>query len=81
MNRFYDWITNLFNPDKHQAPVVKMRQKVFYNVGKQKPFVKKPNITQQRIDEILDKINQKGYNALSDDERNILKKASESDLL
>ena len=81
MNRLYDWFMNLFNPNKKQAPVVRMRQKVFYNAGKQKPFVKQPNITQQRIDEILDKINQKGYNALSDEERNILKKASESDLL
>ena len=81
INRFYDWISNLFNPNKKETPVVRMRQKVFYNAGKQKPFIKQPNITQQRIDELLDKINQKGFNALSEDERNILKKASESDLL
>ena len=81
MNRFYDWLINLFNPNKKETPVIKMRQKVFYKTGNQKPFIKQPNITQQRIDEILDKINQKGYNALTDDERNILKKASESDLL
>lgn len=81
MNRFYDWLINLFNPNKKPAPVVRMRQRVFYKTGKQKPYVKLPNITQQRIDEILDKINQKGYNALSEEERNVLKKASESDLL
>jgi membrane associated rhomboid family serine protease len=81
MNNLYDWFINLFNPDK-KAPSVKRRikEKVFYKTGNQKPFVKKPNITQQRIDEILDKINQKGYHLLTDEEKNILKKAGEADL-
>ncbi|GAC1585046.1 MAG: rhomboid family intramembrane serine protease [Ginsengibacter sp.] len=81
LNRFYDWITNVFNPHKGKAPVIKMREKVFYEIGKQKPFTKTPNISQDRIDQILDKINQKGYNALTTEEQAILKKASESDFL
>lgn len=79
MNHVYDWFLNLFNPDKKPIQKVKIKEKVFYNTGGQKPFVKRPVITQQRIDEILDKINQKGINHLSDEEKNILKKARETD--
>jgi membrane associated rhomboid family serine protease len=81
MNNVYDWFINLFNPDKKPAYVKrKIKEKVFYKTGNQKPFVKTSNITQQRIDEILDKINQRGYNLLTDEEKNILKKAGETDL-
>ncbi|HEY8690130.1 MAG TPA: rhomboid family intramembrane serine protease [Chitinophagaceae bacterium] len=81
MNNFYDWFINLFNPEKNA--VLKQRrikQRVFYKTGNQKPFVKSANITQQRIDEILDKINQKGYHLLTEEEKNILKRAGETDL-
>lgn len=78
----YDRLINLFNPAKKEMPVKRiMREKVFYKTGNQKPFIKTSNITQQRIDEILDKINQKGYNLLSEEEKSILKRAGESDNL
>jgi hypothetical protein len=32
------------------------------------------------VDEILDKISQKGYNYLTEDEKNILRRASEEEL-
>ncbi len=81
MNNFYDWFINLFNPDKKLvSPQRRIKEKVFYNTGNQKPFTKRSNITQQRIDEILDKINQKGYHLLTDEEKNILKRAGEADL-
>lgn len=80
MINFYDWFINLFNPERKKIPVRKIREKVFYNAGNQKPFVKKANITQQRVDEILDKINQKGYNLLTEEEKNILKRAGDADL-
>jgi membrane associated rhomboid family serine protease len=81
MNNFYDWLMNLFNPEKTKmSPQRRIKEKVFYNTGTQKPFVKKSNITQQRIDEILDKINQKGYHLLTEEEKNILKRAGEADL-
>jgi hypothetical protein len=80
MINFYDWFINLFNPERKKIPVKKIREKVFYNAGNQKPFVKKSNITQQRVDEILDKINQKGYHLLTDEEKNILKRAAEEEL-
>lgn len=79
MNHVYDWFLNLFNPDKKPQQQQKIKEKVFYNTGGQKPFIKRPVITQQRIDEILDKINQKGFSHLSDEEKNILKKAREAD--
>lgn len=79
MISFYDWFINLFNPERKKVPVRKMREKVFYNARNQKPFVKRANITQQRVDEILDKINQKGYHLLTEEEKNILKRAGETD--
>lgn len=79
MNKFYYWCMNMFNPArKPQSKGVK--EKVFYNTGERKPYRKTVNVTQQRIDEILDKINQKGYHFLTDEEKNILKRAAEEDL-
>ncbi|MEO5781947.1 MAG: rhomboid family intramembrane serine protease [Ginsengibacter sp.] len=80
MNNFYDWFMNLFNPDKKVVAQQRVKERVFYKTGNQKPFVKKSNITQQRIDEILDKINQKGYHLLTEEEKNILKRAGDADL-
>jgi len=79
MINFYEWVSNLFNPDK-KNPQNPVKEKVFYNTGNRKPYSKTPNVTQQRIDEILDKISQQGYHFLTDEEKNILKRASEEDL-
>lgn len=79
MNNFYDWVSNLFNPDKPKKGK-SVKTQLFYKATVQ-PFTKTSTITQQRIDEILDKISQKGYNALSEDEKEILKRASQEDLL
>ncbi|MEJ7625565.1 MAG: rhomboid family intramembrane serine protease [Ferruginibacter sp.] len=79
MNNFYNWILNLFNPDKKNKKN-SAREKIFYNTGNRTPYNKTSNITQQRVDEILDKINQKGYHFLTDEEKEILKKAAEEEL-
>lgn len=79
MNNLYNWFMNLFDPDKPAHRSEKIKEKVFYNTRGQKPYIKRPVITQQRIDEILDKINQKGYTHLTDEEKSILKKARETD--
>jgi len=79
MNNFYSWFINLFNPNKkNKKPPAK--EKVFYNTGGRSPYTKKAIITQQRVDEILDKINQRGYQFLTDEEKQILKKAADEDL-
>ena len=77
MNRFYFWFMNLFNPNKKTVTAQATKEKMFYKTGNQKPFVKRSIVTQQRIDEILDKINQKGYHLLSEEEKSILKRAGE----
>ena len=79
MAKFYNWFLDLCNPDKKILTPQKTKEKLFYKTGNQKPFEKHPIITQQRIDEILDKINQKGLHLLSEEEKNILKRAGESD--
>jgi membrane associated rhomboid family serine protease len=76
MNNLYEWISNLFNPDK-TAKKNNVKEKVFYNTGGRNPYSKVSNVTQQRVDEILDKISQKGYDHLSKEEKDILKRASE----
>ncbi|MEP7254373.1 MAG: rhomboid family intramembrane serine protease [Ferruginibacter sp.] len=76
MNNLYSWFINLFNPDKKKKGY-SAKEKVFYNTGNRKPFSKTSNVTEQRIDEILDKINQKGYQYLTEEEKAVLKRASE----
>lgn len=79
MNNFYSWFMNLFNPNRSKS-TVNIKEKVFYNTEGRQPYKKVANVTPQRVDEILDKINQKGYHLLTDEEKNILKRAAEEDL-
>ena len=76
INSFFDWVNNLFNPHK---PKKKNREQLFYK-SERKPYTKTPNLSQQRIDEILDKINMHGFNSLTPKEKDLLKKASKEDL-
>lgn len=75
MNNFFDWVTNLFNPEKPKKGK-NIKQELFYKSDKQ-PYRKTPNITEQRVNDILDKISQKGYSSLSEEEKDILKRASQ----
>jgi membrane associated rhomboid family serine protease len=79
MNKFYSYIMHLFDPKEKKPNDIK--DEVFYNTGNRKPFTKTSNVTQKRVDEILDKINQKGYHFLTDEEKAFLKKASEDEAL
>lgn len=74
INRLFDWFSDLFNPDKPKKGK-DIRKELFYK-SPGKPYKKTPNITEQRIDEILDKINQKGYQSLSEEEKELLRRAS-----
>jgi membrane associated rhomboid family serine protease len=80
MNNFFDWIGNLFNPDKRSFKKT-ARTDLHYKTRGTQPYRKIPNITQKRIDEILDKINQQGYRFLTDEEKDILKRAAEDEEL
>jgi len=78
MTNAVQWADNLFNPSKkHLKNPVK--KQLFYKAS-QKPYEKKPVITQQRIDDLLDKINYKGYHSLTEEEKEFLKKASSEEL-
>jgi membrane associated rhomboid family serine protease len=78
LNDFFDWVNNLFNPDKQKKQAAK-KDEFFYNVSGTQPYKRIPNITQKRIDEILDKINQQGYRFLTNEEKEILKRAAEEE--
>lgn len=78
MNNFWQWLDKLFDPAKKQQNTFN-KDRLFYK-AERKPFEKKPHVTQQKLDEILDKINQKGYHLLTDEEKDFLKKASSQDL-
>jgi Rhomboid family len=78
MNKLYHGFMNMFNPDKHK-PRNMVKEKVFYNTGNRAPYHKTSHVTQQRIDEILDKISQQGFDNLTKEEKEILKRAGEAE--
>lgn len=78
MTDFMNWLNDLFNPEKKYTPK-SQKEQLYYNATKP-PFKKIPNVTQQRVDELLDKINQEGYHMLTDEEKAFLKKASKEEL-
>ncbi len=78
MNALVDWLDNLFNPEKKKE-LQKQSEKHFYRASR-KPYEKIANITQQKLDDILDKINQHGYAFLTEEEKAFLKRASDQDL-
>ncbi len=79
MSNFFDWVNDLFNPDKPKKGKPAIKDQLFYKSGTA-PYTKTPNVTAERIDAILDKINQQGYNSLTADEKDLLKRAGEDDV-
>jgi len=77
MLQFVNWLDDLFSPEKKQAQK-SYAEKHFYRTNR-KPYEKIANVTQQKLDAILDKINQHGYAFLSDEEKAFLKRASDDD--
>jgi len=81
LNNFFDWVRDLFNPEKKKMKRL-TKEEFFYKVNDSEPPYKKTlHVTQQRIDSILDKINQQGYNFLTDEEKDLLKRASNDGVL
>jgi len=78
MSNFFEWTNNLFNPDKPKKGK-SIKEELFYKASAP-PYKKTPNVTQQRVDDILDKINQHGYSFLTDEEKDLLKRASKEGL-
>jgi membrane associated rhomboid family serine protease len=78
MNNFFDWVSNLFEPGKPKKGK-DIKTELFYQ-SSTAPYTKVPRVTQEKVDEILDKISQHGYNFLSEEEKEMLKRASKEGL-
>lgn len=78
MNHFFEWVNNLFNPDK-PAKGKSVKTQLYYKSNVQ-PYKKTTHLTQKKVDELLEKIYQKGYNSLTEEEKEVLKRASTEDL-
>ena len=78
MINLWHWGDNLFNPEKKDLG--KSQKDKHYYKATEPPYKKIPNLTQQKLDAILDKINQEGYHMLTDEEKSFLKKASKEEL-
>ncbi|MEI7472571.1 MAG: rhomboid family intramembrane serine protease [Chitinophagaceae bacterium] len=76
MNQLYEWCNGIFMPAT-KTKKASIKDKVFYHTGNRNPYQKTAHITEQRIDAILDKISQQGYDSLNKEEKEILKKASD----
>jgi membrane associated rhomboid family serine protease len=75
------WVYNIFDslnrsvtPDEHSLKQKRKRNRVLDSMHDTRQ-----NANQKRIDDILDKINQKGYNSLTKEEKEILLKAGKED--
>jgi membrane associated rhomboid family serine protease len=73
---FSDWVNDLFNPEKKYN----QKQEQLYYKATRNPYEKTHHFSQQKLDEILDKINEHGYHSLTDEEKEFLKKASKENL-
>lgn len=67
-------IDDLFNPEKKQRKQ-QQAERVFYKTNAP-VFSKTANVTEKRVDEILDKISKQGYERLSKEEKDFLERAS-----
>lgn len=86
LNRGYDWgawmvtlvnwVNDWFNPSPSASQRKYQREDVL-RVDNPAPYQRIPKITQQKLDAILDKINQKGIDQLTEEEKEFLRKASE----
>ncbi len=78
MNNLYDRLIHLFSPESSDFKRNQTQSTLFYKPSK-RPFSKAPKMTQQRLDEILDKINLLGYHQLSEDEKDFLRRSGSED--
>lgn len=74
MYKFIHWLNDLFNPEK------KLKQQEYFYKTNVQPFEKKANLSQEKLDAILDKINKLGYDNLTNEEKEFLNRASKEEL-
>ena len=74
MHRLYTGFFGLFSSDKKKPS---KKENYYYDTKGIKPIHKTQHITQQRIDALLDKINQHGLESLTDEEKSFLNRISD----
>jgi len=74
MHRLYAGFFQLFSSDKKKSS---QKENHYYDTKGIKPIHKTQHITQQRIDALLDKINQHGLESLTDEEKSFLNRISD----
>jgi membrane associated rhomboid family serine protease len=79
-HRFISWVDGLFSPSVEERRK-SVRKDFFYKTSGTEPYKKTPHLSQNRIDAILDKIGQLGYDKLTEEEKQILKRAAEDENL
>jgi hypothetical protein len=76
LSNFFDWAANLFNPNKQKKEKEKDDFVSRFTAAQK---AGKSSTQQEEIDRILDKINEKGYQFLSKEEKELLNKVAEED--
>lgn len=76
MSDFFDWVGNLFNPNKQKK---EFKEDDFVSRFTAEHKAGSLSSQQEEIDRILDKINEKGFQFLSKEEKELLKKVAEDD--
>jgi len=82
LQRLFDKLNNRQVPIKPKPPTKRAAMSVVYNKGKDSTKIQlEPEVEsfQNRLDTILDKITEKGYDNLSDEEKDFLSRASKKD--
>lgn len=74
MSRAFNWTNDLFNPEKK---IIRENKEQFYYKVEKDPYKVFPRKSQDRVDELLDKINKTGFESLTEEEKAFLKKMSE----
>ncbi|MBM3412657.1 MAG: rhomboid family intramembrane serine protease [Bacteroidetes bacterium] len=75
MSNLFDWAGQLFNPNRSHKVIPPLKEQLFYKAT-QRLFKQTPHLAEDRIDAILDKINAKGMDSLSEEELETLNRAS-----
>ncbi|MEK7198611.1 MAG: DUF6576 domain-containing protein, partial [Bacteroidota bacterium] len=78
MNNLVDWLDDLFSPEKKHSK--KSQKEKPFDGTDSKSNQKISSQTQQKLDAILDKINQQGFQFLTDEEKDFLQRASDEEL-
>jgi 23S rRNA maturation mini-RNase III len=78
MNRLYHGFKQALRPSV-PASRESIKRHQFYKTGDRPPYVRKPTVNESRVDQILDKINQTGFESLSEEEKEILRRASNAE--